>query len=117
MDDTPAERRALGVLPLTWEEWKRGADSIRAVAAAAGRDIPERELGAHLAAAGAGPDAIDGNTAKIEKRLREDKEARARAAERQRRAEEPALAAREAERLRLEEKREQDLSEGGGMKL
>ena len=115
MDGLPPEVRAMAGLPLTPEAWKRDADAVLAEADALGRDIPERELKAHLAAAGAGPDAIDENTAKIEKRLREDEEARA--AERQRLAEEQALAAPEAERLKPEEERKQDRSEGGGMKL
>ena len=117
LDETAPENRAQADLPLTWEKWRQDADRTLKDAETLGRDIPERELTAHLAAAGAGPDAIDENTAKIEKRLREDEEARARAAERQRLAEEQALAAREAERLRREEERRQDLSEGGGMKL
>ncbi len=101
--------------PLTRVAWKRDADAVLAEANALGRDLPQRELKAHLAAAGAGPGAIDESAARIEKRTREDEEARTRAAERQRLAEEPALAAQEAERPKLEQ--EQDLSGGGGISL
>ncbi len=100
-------------LPLTPEAWKQHADAALAEADALRRDIPEGEFKAHLAAAGAQPDAIDEYAAKIAKRLREDEEARA--AERQRLADEQALA--EAERLKLEEEREQERSEGGGMSM
>ncbi len=112
MDGLPREVRAMAGLPLTPEAWKQDADAVLAEANALGRDIPAGELKAHLAAAGAGPDAIDENAAKIAERLREDEEARA--AERQRQAEQQAQA-REAERLKLEEEREQ--SEGGGMSM
>ena len=97
----------------TPEAWKQDADAALAEADALGRAIPEEELRAHLAAAGAGPDAIGEYAAEIAKRLREDEEARA--AERQRLVEERALA--EAERLRLEEEREQEQSEGGGISM
>ena len=108
------EGRASAALPLTWEEWKRDADSIRAVAGALRRDVPERELKAHLAAARAGPDAIGENAAKIGDRIAQDEEARA-AAERQ--AAGRVRAVQEAERQRLEEERKQDLSEGGGISV
>ncbi|MDE0410262.1 MAG: hypothetical protein OXN81_20645 [Alphaproteobacteria bacterium] len=108
------ERLGLSSDP-AWEEWKRHADTLLAFAKALRRDIPERELAAHLAAAGAEPGAIDDNTAKIENRVREDE--RARAAERRRLADERALAALEAERQRLEEERRQERSEGGGRSM
>ena len=109
------DREQLGLSSdLTWEEWKRHADTLLVFAKALVRDIPERELAAHLAAAGAEPDAIDDNTAKIETLLREDERARERAAGRL--ADEQALAL-EAERLRLEEERKQERSEGGGISM
>ena len=113
MDGLPPEFRAPMGLPLTPEAWKRDADAALAEADALRRDIPERELKAHLDAAAAWPAAIDEYAAKIAKRLREDKEARA--AEQRRLAEEQALA--EAERLRLEEERKQERSEGGGISM
>ena len=85
-----------------------------ALAKALRRDIPERELNAHLAAAGAGPGAIEENAAKIESLLREDERA---AAQRQRLAEEQRLAVLEAERLKLEKERKQGRSEGGGISM
>lgn len=113
VDILPPEFRTPMGLPLTPAAWKRDADAVLAEADALRRDIPEGELKAHLDAADARPDAIDEYAAKIEKRLREDEEVRA--AERQRLADEQALA--EAERLRLEEEREQEQSEGGGMSM
>ena len=114
MDDTPPEGRAQAALPLTWEEWKHDADALLANARSLRRDIPERELKAHLAAARAGPDAIGENAAKIGDRIAQDEEARA-AAERQ--AAGRVRAVQEAERQRLEEERKQDLSEGGGISV
>ena len=108
------ERLGLSSDP-AWEEWKRHADALLVFAKALGRDIPERELAAHLAAAGAEPDAIDDNAAKIEDRIAADEKARAEA-ERRRLVQERALAL-EAERLRLEEEREQERSEGGGISM
>ena len=69
----------------------------------------------HLATADAAPNAIEENAAKIVNRVREDGEARA--AELQRFAEEQAIAAREADWLRLEEERKQERSEGGGISM
>ena len=89
-------------------------DTLLVFAKALVRDIPERELAAHLAAAGAQPDAIDDNAAKIENRVREDERARERAAGRL--ADERALAL-EAERLKLEEERSQERNEGGGISM
>ena len=109
---TAPEDRGQAGLPLTWEAWKQNADALLADAEAIGRDIPERELVTHLAAAGAGPDAIDEMTAKIAGRIEQDKQARA-AAERERKAGEQARVA--AEQQRLEEERKQDLSEGRGI--
>ena len=116
LDETAPEDRALAGLPLAWEDWKRDADALLADAEALRRDIPDRELAAHLAAASAEPDAIDDNAAKIENRIAADEEARAEA-ERRRLAEERVLAAQEAERLRLEEEREKEQSEGGGISM
>ena len=109
---TAPEDRAQAGLPLTWEAWKQNADALLANAEAIGQDIPERELVAHLAAAGAAPDGIDEMTAKIAGRIEQDKQARA-ATERERKAGEQARVA--AEQQRLEEERKQDLSEGGGI--
>ena len=117
LDETAPENRAQAALPLTWEEWRQDADRTLRDAGALRRDIPERERAAHLAAAGAAPGTVEENAARITDRIERDERAREIAAERQRRAEEQALAAREAERLRLEEERRQDRSEGGGIGL
>ena len=106
------EDRAQAGLPLTWEEWRQNAAALLADAEAIAQDIPERELVAHLAADGAGPDAIDELTAKIAGRIEQDKQARA-DAERERKAGEQARVA--AEQQRLGEERKQDLSEGRGL--
>ena len=108
------DRERLGLAsPLTWEKWKRDADALLALAEALGRNIPERELTAHLAAGGAGPGAIGENVAKIEDRIAQDEKARA--AARRRQAGEQARIA--AEQQRLEEERRQDRSEGGGISM
>ena len=112
--ETAPKHRTRAALPLTWEDWKRDADALLAHAEALGRDIPELELAAHLAAAGTEPGAIQENVAKITGRIEQDEQARA-AADRTRKAAEQARIA--AEQQRLEEKRKQDRSEGGGMKL
>ncbi|MYE60401.1 MAG: relaxase domain-containing protein [Alphaproteobacteria bacterium] len=109
------DREQPGLTPrLTAQEWTRSAGPVPALAKALVRDIPERELNAHLAAAGAEPGAIGENAAKIESLLREDERARERAAGRL--ADERALAL-EAERLRLEEERRQERSQGGGISM
>ena len=114
MDRTPPEGRAQAALPLTWEEWKRDADAILANAGSLRRDIPERELKAHLAAARAGPGAIEEAAGNIADRIEQDEKARA-AAERKRQATEQARIA--AEQRRLEEERRRDRSEGGGISM
>ena len=113
LTETAPEDRAQAALPLTWEEWRQDADRMLKDAEALGRDIPERELAAHLAAVGGGPRAIDESTAKIRERIELDE-----AAEEQARiAAERLRAEQEAERRRLEEERKQERSEGGGISL
>ena len=112
--ETAPEDRAQAALPLTWEEWRQDADRMLKDADTLRRDIPERELAAHLAASGAGPGAIEEAAGKIANRIAADEEART-AAERQRQAEEQARIA--AEQQRLEEERKQERNEGGGISL
>ena len=108
------EDRAEAALPLIWEEWRQDADRMLKDAEAFGRDIPVRELAAHLAAGGAGPGAIDDAAGKIADRIEQDEQARA-AAERKQEAEERARLA--AEQQRLEEERRQERNEGGGISV
>ena len=111
---TAPEDRAQAALPLTWEEWRQDADRMLKDADTLRRDIPERELAAHLAASGAGPGAIEEAAGKIANRIAADEEARA-AAERERKAEEQARI--DAEQQTLEEERRQERNEGGGISL
>ena len=64
-------------LPSTWDEWRRDAGAILENARSLQRDIPERELAAHLAAAGAGPGAIAEAAGHIEDRIGQNEQARA----------------------------------------
>ena len=101
-------------LPYAWEEWRRDAGAILENARSLQRDIPERELKAHLAAAGAGPGAIGEAAGHIGDRIARDEQARD-AAGRERQAGEQARTA--AERQTLREERRQERSESRGMKL
>ena len=98
-------------------DWRQDADEVLEDAWAFRWVIPERKLVAHLSATGAGPGAVEETAAKIGNRIREDEQARALAAERARIAAEHLRAAQEAERLRLEEERRQERSQGGGMSM
>ena len=90
MRSMPAERLA------DWEDLREKAVSVVHKAKALVEEIPERELTAHLAAFGAGPDGIEERQEKIREQIARDVQARA-AAEEERRAAEQALIAEIAE--------------------
>ena len=101
---SPAEQQS------AWEGWRRDAGSLLDEAKGLQEAIPKPDLTAHLGAAGAGPNAIEENAAKLGNRIRDDVEAQAFAAERERQARiaaEHLRATQEAERQRLEEERSQ----------
>ena len=93
-----------------WDGWCEDAEKVRDKADAL-RDIPGRELAAHLGAVGASQDAVDKAEQGIAERIARDKAARAAAAEAERQARELArLAAEQARAVQKEadERRERD---------
>ena len=102
-DDLEAEARmrSMPAERLTdWEDLREKAVSVVHKAKALVEEIPERELAAHLAAFGAGPDGIGERQEKIREQIARDVQARA-AAEEERRAADQALIAEYAEIARI----------------
>ena len=91
MRSMPAER-----LP-GWHGWREMAISVVDKAETLVKEIPERELAAHLAAFGAGPNGIEEKEKKIREQIARDAQARA-AAEEERRAAEQARDAEDRRR-------------------
>ena len=87
-DDLEAEARMRSMpaeqLP-DWEGWRKDEQGILDEANAILEEIPERELVAHLASFGAGPEGIGEREEKIREQIARDEQARA-AAEEERRA-------------------------------
>ncbi|MDE3260991.1 MAG: relaxase domain-containing protein [Acidobacteriota bacterium] len=87
-----------------WEGWLKAAREVRQEADAIGRDIPEAEVAAHLAALGAAPDGVAEPAGGIRSAIAEDERARAAAeAERRERARIAEESARLAEEVRIAE--------------
>ena len=80
-----------------WDGGREDAQQVLDEAKALRDDIPQRELAAHLGAAGAGPDEIEETEREIRERIAEQERARA-AAERERQEQERARIAAESAR-------------------
>ena len=80
-----------------WDGGRQDAQQVLDEAKALRDDIPQRELAAHLGAAGAGPDEIEETEREIRERIAEQERARA-AAERERQEQERARIAAESAR-------------------
>ena len=81
-----------------WDDWRRDVEEVLHEAGALKSRIPERQLTAHLGAAGASQDAVDKAEEGIAERIARDEAARAAAAEAERQAREQALLAAEQAR-------------------